>query len=201
MASDIRLEDLPEELQLKILRDVDVRTLSTIVPQVSREMNRYVHDEPLWKGICEEDCGITELKQPNWRSELYKNYCKHFLSLDRDWLKLRFTDDYKQWLSTTAACSDSNQGCNVERGNDLYVCLHKGCGFYGCSRYKNKHALTHAKDMRHEFCVNWNKLDFWCYHCMRFVGTRNAKEKLEKHRLRELLGDRRNEKHVLLLTE
>lgn len=194
------LDDLPEELKLKILRDVDVRTLTTVVPRISREMNRYVQDEPLWKGICEEDCGITTLSQPTWKQELYKNYCKHFLSLDREWLRQRFTDEYCQWLSTQAKCSDINEGCNVGQDQDLWVCLHAGCDFYGCSRYKNKHALHHAQTMRHEFCVKWGKLDFWCYHCMRFVGTKNAKEALERQKLRDLIGDRFNDEHIKLLT-
>jgi hypothetical protein len=194
-------EDLPEEVQLQILRGVDVRTLSTVVPQVSRTMNRYVHDEPLWKGICEEDCGITELRQPTWRKELFVNYCKHFLSLDRDWLRRRFTPEYKRFLSESAQCSDITRGCSTKLGDDVWVCLHSGCQFYGCSRYKNKHALMHAKSDHHEFCVNWNKLDFWCYHCMRFVGSKNAKEKLERDRLRLLVGDPTNDKHAPLLID
>ena len=205
LASMATFDDFSEEVLIMILSYVDVRTLSTIVPCVNKKLDNLVHDELLWKYICNVDCAIVSRTAPVWRQTLYQNYCKHFLSLDHAALKVKFTDKLRAHLSNTALCSDIAPGCTTTHKDDLWVCLHANCQFYGCGRYKNKHALIHAQSFKdddkalHAFSVKWASLDFWCYHCMRFVGLKTAKETRDRDRLRRLIRDPTNENHAKLL--
>jgi len=198
MASENSWLVLSEELVSLLFAYVDVRTLCTIIPCVCKDFDRISHDEYMWQLICQKDCNITSKTLPTWRQTLFQNYCKHFLSLDWPYLRKKYTDQYKAKLSASK-CSVG--GCSVVNNDDLWVCLATECNFAGCSRYKQKHALEHAKATNHAFNFVWQKLDFWCYHCMRFVGTKTPKETQHRNELRLIVGSPQYDKHEKFLVE
>jgi len=53
----------------------------------------------------------------------------------------------------------------------------------------------------HAFTLVWQKLDFWCYHCMRFVGTKTPTETQHRNDLRLIVGSIHYDKHEKLLVE
>ncbi|KXS13175.1 hypothetical protein M427DRAFT_71570 [Gonapodya prolifera JEL478] len=48
---------------------------------------------------------------------------------------------------------------------DIWLCLAPECGFVGCGRHKGRHALRHARDVRHPTTMKLASWELWCYAC------------------------------------
>ena len=144
------LNDLPDEMLSNILLYLPVKDLSISIPLTCKRLKYITKDELLWKLICKYDCDILEktLVTDSWKDTLFKNYCKHFLSIDYDRLRKKYTNEFKKGIDISKCHNDE---CNIT-DDDLWVCL--DCDYVGCSRYKNEHALLHAQTEGHAFNVN-----------------------------------------------
>jgi uncharacterized UBP type Zn finger protein len=192
----MNLADFSDEILATILSSLPVKDLATVVPQLSHRFNNIVKDEYLWQLICNFDCEIFKKNEDmTWKQTLFKNYCKHFLSLDYEAIRKKFKgeEEFATFVDS-AKCSDSS--CD-KNDADLWICM--TCFYIGCSRYKNKHALVHAQTEGHAFNCKWDKLEFWCYHCMRFVGEKTRKEEIHRTQLRKIIASSHNEEHTKII--
>src|SRR5437870_1822130 len=76
-------EQLPDEILLHIFSFIDVRSIDYNVSSVCGRFSYLLKDNLYWKYICNVECHIMDKpRDKTWKETLYKNYCKHFLSLD-----------------------------------------------------------------------------------------------------------------------
>jgi uncharacterized UBP type Zn finger protein len=75
--------------------------------------------------------------------------------------------------------------CHCDVSSDVWMCL--TCGFVGCSREKNKHALEHFKESKHPIAICLNSKHCWCFTCDEWVTEDNKRSELDL--IRSLLTD------------
>ena len=192
--------DFSDEILCFIFSLLPCDTLAKSIPSTCKRFEQITKDEYMWQLICNNDCGIFKkvIEIDTWKETLFKNYCKHFLSIDYQRLRKTYTDEHKEKINKTL-CYGIKGDCESSNKDGLWVCL--VCDDYvGCSRYKNKHAMIHAKESGHAFNCKWDRLEFWCYHCMRYVGNKNEKEKEHAKILRKIISYGLNEGHVQIMS-
>lgn len=170
----VTILDIPDELIVEIFSHTNVKSLTTIIPQVCTDFNRIATDDIMWKYLCKIYCNITEKPDSDtWNKVLFNNYCKHFLSLDWQMLKDKWTPEHRQSVTDSDCMSI---GCTVAK-NELWVCLNSECDFIGCGRTQAAHSLEHAKnsDNSHYFTLKWSTKDVWCYHCSKYINKHKHK--------------------------
>jgi len=189
--------EFSDEVLCYILRHLPIDTLSMTVPLICKRFNGISKDDYMWQLICNYDCGIMSkgLGDLTWKDTLFRNYCKHLLSVDYARLRKVYTFEHKKKMSISL-CQE-NINC-TDKTKDIWTCL--TCDYTGCSRYINKHALDHTKETGHPINCKYDGLNYWCYYCMRYVGELNGKEKVHLKVLAEIMGFRESEKHSILMS-
>lgn len=192
------LTALPLETVIEILCFIDIRTITTILPRLNKQWMTTVKDEYLWQMLCQKECGVTiKTAAVTWRDTFNKSACKHFHSLDYTFLRNKFKT---YWIDYDIKCKECI-GTQYEKDKELCICLHEECDYMGCTRYKGKHALQHAKTHEHFFNFKYDSCDMWCYPCMRYVGNRGDREKRDRNVLLLIIANRNEPKHLKKLTD
>ncbi|CAF0806888.1 unnamed protein product [Adineta steineri] len=62
-------------------------------------------------------------------------------------------------------CTD----CGATQEN--WVCLEENCQHIGCSRYQEKHMLTHHQNTGHNICLSLSDHSFFCYACEAYIDS------------------------------
>lgn len=78
---------------------------------------------------------------------------------------------WHKYLVSQAHCrvmeSKASQCLECKQTSSLWRCLSPGCGFIGCSRYVNEHALKHSRSNKGHYLASCSMI--WCYGCEKYV--------------------------------
>ena len=77
---------------------------------------------------------------------------------------------------TVATVQETEENVSENEQDGAWICLQ--CGFRGCGRNKNQHALAHFKTPRsspHDLVVNSLTWMTWCYKCDDYVTIESAR--------------------------
>jgi len=149
-------------------------------PIIPRDFHRVYYGDPDFFSVPLTSAEIRqEINKTGywWRKHFFTYYCVHLEQLDVNYLK-------EKWDDPTIKATFSNMRCNSAKCGDInsWICLAKGCGYYGCGRSKNGHAISHFKETQNHFVsINLRDLEIWCYRCDRNLEgvTRSELEKIK----------------------
>jgi hypothetical protein len=68
---------------------------------------------------------------------------------------------YREMQSKSSQCQECTQT------SSLWRCLAPGCGYIGCSRYANQHALNHSHSNKGHYLASCGQI--WCYGCEKYI--------------------------------
>ncbi|KAK7095088.1 ubiquitin carboxyl-terminal hydrolase 20-like [Littorina saxatilis] len=104
--------------------------------------------------------------EPVVRRPVVKSSCTH----------IRIVSPALCWEEIQRRRSDKPEcdTCTI-KGQNLWLCLAKGCSYVGCGINAKHHSLVHGKEFRHHLTINLTNLRLWCFQCEKeiFPGHNN----------------------------
>jgi len=162
-----KLTELPDEMIYLIFSFLDPLSLSRLAA-TSRKFRAVALYPPFWRRFCASRKNLfLKPSGMTWRELFYQkstNLCPHLSQITEE-LLMNKRDLRKNLLAGTASCTV----CHLGMPN-LWLCLTAGCGFVGCGRTSNRHALHHHENTAHPLTIKLKTLEIWCYSCAKWLG-------------------------------